>query len=309
MGVLLIPSAFTLFWMTVFGNGAIDQVLVQGKDVLANMVNEDTSVALFVFLEQFPFSSVLSLIAVLMVVVFFVTSCDSGAMVVDMLCSHGKNDTPLWQRIYWAVGVGVVSAVLLYAGGLGALQTMTIAAALPFAIVLLIAISGLLKALRIEAYKRESLQVLAGTPLHSDTDKNWKDRLENIVSFPDENAVRRFVNKTVRTAMAEVGEEFKVQQFDVAIEETDEALMLTVTMGNDPEFVYAVYMTATEQPEFGPTDMPEVDESEKPTYYRAEVHLSEGGQNYDIMGWSKISVINDVIDQFHKHQHFIHLLK
>ena len=58
-----------------------------------------------------------------------------------------------------------------------------------------------------------------------------------------------------------------------------------------------------------PTDMPEVDESEKPTYYRAEVHLSEGGQNYDIMGWSKISVINDVIDQFHKHQHFIHLLK
>ena len=100
MGVLLIPSAFTLFWMTVFGNGAIDQVLVQGKDVLANMVNEDTSVALFVFLEQFPFSSVLSLIAVLMVVVFFVTSCDSGAMVVDMLCSHGKNDTPLWQRIY-----------------------------------------------------------------------------------------------------------------------------------------------------------------------------------------------------------------
>ena len=101
----------------------------------------------------------------------------------------------------------------------------------------------------------------------------------------------------------------QVQQFDVAIEETDEALMLTVTMGNDPEFVYAVYMTATEQPEFGPTDMPEVDESEKPTYYRAEVHLSEGGQNYDIMGWSKISVINDVIDQFHKHQHFIHLLK
>ncbi|MED5426065.1 MAG: BCCT family transporter, partial [Pseudomonadota bacterium] len=117
MGVLLIPSAFTLFWMTVFGNAAIDQVLVQGKDVLAQMVNEDSSVALFVFLEQFPFASVLSLIAVLMVIVFFVTSCDSGAMVVDMLCSHGENNTPLWQRVYWAVGVGVVSSVLLYAGG------------------------------------------------------------------------------------------------------------------------------------------------------------------------------------------------
>ena len=309
MGVLLIPSAFTLFWMTVFGNTAIDQVLVQGKDVLAQMVNEDTSVALFVFLEQFPFSSVLSLIAVLMVIVFFVTSCDSGAMVVDMLCSHGENNTPLWQRVYWAVGVGVVSSILLYAGGLGALQTMTIAAALPFAIVLLIAISGLLKALRIEAYKRESLQVLTGTPQHNDSDKNWKERLENIVTFPDETAVRRYINKVVKPALTEVGEEFKAQQFEIKIEDTDEALILTVDMGNDPEFIYAVHPVPTEQPEFGPSDTPALDENEKATYYRAEVHLSEGGQNYDIMGWSKISVINDVIDHYHKHQHFIHLLK
>jgi choline/glycine/proline betaine transport protein len=308
LGVLLIPSAFTLFWMTVFGNGAIDQVLVHGKDILATMVNEDSAVALFVFLEQFPFSSILSFIAVIMVIVFFVTSCDSGAMVVDMLCSHGRNDTPLWQRIYWAVGVGVVSAVLLYAGGLGALQTMTIASALPFAIVLLIAIAGLLKALRVEAYKRESLQVLAGTPQHNDGDKNWKDRLENIVTFPDEAAVRRYLQKIVKPAMTEVGKEFETQQFEIVIDETEEALMLTVTMGSDPDFVYAVYPSVTHQPEFGPSDMPEVDEGEKPTYYRAEVHLSEGGQNYDIMGWSKISVINDVIDQFQKHQHFIHLL-
>ena len=308
LGVLLIPSAFTLFWMTVFGNGAIDQVLVHGKDILATMVNEDSAVALFVFLEQFPFSSILSFIAVIMVIVFFVTSCDSGAMVVDMLCSHGRNDTPLWQRIYWAVGVGVISAVLLYAGGLGALQTMTIASALPFAIVLLIAIAGLLKALRVEAYKRESLQVLAGTPQHNDGDKNWKDRLENIVTFPDEAAVRRYLQKIVKPAMTEVGKEFETQQFEIVIDETEEALMLTVTMGSDPDFVYAVYPSVTHQPEFGPSDMPEVDEGEKPTYYRAEVHLSEGGQNYDIMGWSKISVINDVIDQFQKHQHFIHLL-
>ena len=309
MGVLLIPSAFTLFCLGFFVYGAIDQVLVHGKDILATMVNEDSAVALFVFLEQFPFSSILSFIAVIMVIVFFVTSCDSGAMVVDMLCSHGRNDTPLWQRIYWAVGVGVVSAVLLYAGGLGALQTMTIASALPFAIVLLIAIAGLLKALRVEAYKRESLQVLAGTPQHNDGDKNWKDRLENIVTFPDESAVRRYMQKIVKPAMSEVGKEFETQQFEILIDETDESLMLTVTMGSDPDFVYAVYPSATHQPEFGPSELQEVDEGEKPTYYRAEVHLSEGGQNYDIMGWSKISVINDVIDQFQKHQHFIHLLK
>ncbi|WP_334014373.1 BCCT family transporter [Alteromonas sp. S167] len=309
LGVLLIPSAFTLFWMTVFGNSAIDQVVTQGQQALATMVNEDTAVALFIFLEQFPFSSVLSFIAVLMVVVFFVTSCDSGAMVVDMLCSHGKNDTPLWQRVYWAVGVGVVSSVLLYAGGLGALQTMTIAAALPFAIVLLIAISGLLKALRVEAFKRESLQVLAGTPQHTDADKNWKERLENIVTFPDEKAVKRYMTKVVAPALREVGNEFELQQFSVSVNDSNDALVLTVSMGNDPDFIYAVYAVPTEQPEFGPCETQTLDENEKATYYRAEVHLSEGGQNYDIMGWSKISVINDVIDHYHKHQHFIHLLK
>ena len=309
LGVLLIPSAFTLFWMTVFGNSAIDQVVTQGQQALATMVNEDTAVALFIFLEQFPFSSVLSFIAVLMVVVFFVTSCDSGAMVVDMLCSHGKNDTPLWQRVYWAVGVGVVSSVLLYAGGLGALQTMTIAAALPFAIVLLIALSGLLKALRVEAFKRESLQVLTGMPQHTDADKNWKERLENIVTFPDEKAVKRYITKVVAPALKEVGKEFELQQFSVSIDDSNDALVLTVGMVNDPDFIYGVYAVPTEQPEFGPCETQTLDENEKATYYRAEVHLSEGGQNYDNMGWSKISVINDVIDHYHKHQHFIHLLK
>lgn len=101
--------------------------------------------------------------------------------------------------------------------------------------------------------------------------------------------------------MVEVGEEFKVQQFDVVIEEIDEVLMLMVIMGNDFEFVYVVYMMVIEQFEFGLIDMLEVDESEKFMYYCVEVYLSEGGQNYDIMGWLKILVINDVIDQFYKY--------
>ena len=309
VGVLLIPSAFTLFWMTVFGNSAIDLVFNGGQETLATMVEDNTSVALFVFLEQFPFDTVLSFIAVLMIVVFFVTSCDSGAMVVDMLCSHGENDTPLWQRVYWAVGVGVVSAVLLYAGGLNALQTMTIASALPFAIVLMIALYGLLKALRVEAYKRESLLVMAGSPQHSDIDKNWRDRLENIVSFPDEDAVYRFMHKVALPAFNEVADEFRNQGFTVEVDDEDGVITLTISLGNDPDFIFAVHRTKTDHPEFVPSEKDGEPNGEPATYYRAEVHLSEGGQNYDIMGWSKISVINDVIDHYHKHQHFIHLLK
>lgn len=304
MGVLLIPTAFTLLWMTVFGNTAIDMVLVQGKDALASMVNEDTSVALFVFLENFPFSSVLTLLAVLMVVIFFVTSCDSGAMVVDMLCSNGRNDTPLWQRIYWAVSVGVVAAILLYAGGLGALQTMTIVAALPFSVILLVALFGLMKALRVEDYKRESMQISGFQTSTGDSDKNWRSRLENIVSFPNKKAVKRFLDKTVLPAFNDVKEEFGKLNFDVEIEQTDKFMMLTVKLNEQPDFIYAVYPTSTVQPDLNGT----LDIDSDDTYYRAEVHLSEGGQGYDIMGWSTLAVINDVIDQYHKHQHFLHRL-
>ena len=304
MGVLLIPTAFTLLWMTVFGNTAIDMVLVQGKDALASMVNEDTSVALFVFLENFPFSSILTLLAVLMVVIFFVTSCDSGAMVVDMLCSNGRNDTPLWQRIYWAVSVGVVAAILLYAGGLGALQTMTIVAALPFSVILLVALFGLMKALRVEDYKRESMQISGFQTSTGDSDKNWRSRLENIVSFPNKKAVNRFLDKTVLPAFNDVKEEFGKLNFDVEIEQTDKFMMLTVKLNEQPDFIYAVYPTSTVQPDLNGT----LDIDSDDTYYRAEVHLSEGGQGYDIMGWSTLAVINDVIDQYHKHQHFLHRL-
>ncbi|MDO6476381.1 choline BCCT transporter BetT [Alteromonas sp. 1_MG-2023] len=304
MGVLLIPTAFTLLWMTVFGNTAIDMVLVQGKDALASMVNEDTSVALFVFLENFPFSSVLTLLAVLMVVIFFVTSCDSGAMVVDMLCSNGRNDTPLWQRIYWAVSVGVVASILLYAGGLGALQTMTIVAALPFSVILLVALFGLMKALRVEDYKRESMQISGFQTSTGDSDKNWRSRLENIVSFPNKKAVKRFLDKTVLPAFNDVKAEFGKLNFDVEIEQTDKFMMLTVKLNEQPDFIYAVYPTSTVQPDLNGT----LDIDSDDTYYRAEVHLSEGGQGYDIMGWSTLAVINDVIDQYHKHQHFLHRL-
>ncbi|WP_083273100.1 BCCT family transporter [Alteromonas confluentis] len=304
IGVLLIPTAFTLLWMTVFGNTAIDMVLTQGNEALANMVDEDTAVALFVFLENFPFQSVLTLLAVLMVVIFFVTSCDSGAMVVDMLCSNGRNDTPLWQRIYWAVTVGVVAATLLYAGGLGALQTMTIVAALPFSIILLVALFGLMKALRVESYKRESLAATGVSNLSGDNDKNWRSRLENIVSFPNRKAVKRFMDKTVMSAFNDVKIEFEKLKFEVEIAQQDKSLMLTLKLNEQPDFVYSVHSTPTVQPDLNG----KLDTDSDETYYRAEVHLSEGGQDYDIMGWSTTAVINDVIDQYQKHQHFLHRL-
>lgn len=301
LGVMLIPTVFTLLWMTIFGNSAIDLVYNQGVVELGTMVVQDSSVALFVFLENFPMTSVLSFLSVLMIVIFFVTSCDSGAMVVDMLCSHGSNETPLWQRIYWAVGIGVVAIILLLAGGLSALQTMTIASALPFAIVLILAMIGLTKALRVEAFKQDSQLIMALPQSSSEGNDNWQMRLKNIVDYPNKSNVNKFITQTVAPALQSVASELEKNQVKVYISDED-GHSLTVEHGEQQEFVYRVVARKCSQPEY-------LTDDDDQSYYRAEVHLGEGGQDYDIMGWSQSAVINNVIDQYHKHLHFLHMLR
>ncbi|WP_448564951.1 BCCT family transporter [Thalassotalea ganghwensis] len=310
-GVMLIPTAFTLLWMTIFGNSAISLVHDLGITALGDMVNDNTSVALFVFLENFPYAKVLSFISVLMIVIFFVTSCDSGAMVIDMLCSHGNSDTPLWQRLYWAIGVGVVAIILTLAGGLGALQTMTIASALPFAIILLIAITGLMKALKVEEAKKIShlVQSLPHTP--NEGKEDWRERLHNIIEFPNKANVRAFIGKTVEPALTELVEQFNQNGLSATLEVQTQLVQLKVNHGNEHDFIYAVHIKEHIQPDFSPVDTEQAKEDDEleQNYYRAEVHLAEGGQDYDIMSWSKHAVINDAIDQYHKHLHFLHLLR
>lgn len=142
IGVTIIPSLLSFAWMSVFGNAAIFLEMSDKADITA-AVKANVSTALFSMLEHFPFSSVLSLIAIILVVVFFVTSSDSGSLVVDHLTSGGKLDSPIPQRVFWAVMEGVVAATLLLGGGLKTLQTAAICTGLPFAIILLMLIYSL----------------------------------------------------------------------------------------------------------------------------------------------------------------------
>ncbi|MGI0115389.1 choline BCCT transporter BetT [Zooshikella sp. RANM57] len=311
MGVLFVPSGFTLMWMTFFGNSAINMIMNKGLTSLGETVSNDVALALFAFLEQFPMSGVLSVLATVMVIVFFVTSSDSGSMVVDMLCSNGHDNTPIWQRVYWASAEGIVAIILLLVGGLGALQTMTIASALPFAIVLLIATYGLMKALRIDAAKRESLQMNV-TPI-APTGKvgSWQDRLSNIVDYPSRDNVKRFIDRIAKPACETVVSELQTHELDASVEvdEVKNRVRLVVFLGEEVDFVYEVRSRSHIKPAFVQPDIPEEEATEEQRYYRAEIHLREGGQDYDVMGWSKEAVINDIIDQYHKHMHFLHLLR
>ena len=309
LGVLLVPSGFTLMWMTFFGNSAIELIINQGVASLGEMVQQDVSVALFVFFEQFPWSRILSVIGTLMVVVFFVTSSDSGSMVVDMLCSNGRNDTPVWQRIFWAGGTGLVAIILLLAGGLGALQTMAIASALPFTIVLLIATYGLVRALQVDVYKKDTLQnnyLMASSVSH----QNWRERLHTIIDFPSLMVGQRFLKQVVQPALNEVAEELRQAGLTVALELDDDSVKtFRVMHGEELDFIYQVQLAAHVQPSFTYNENDPNASPDEHTYYRAEVHLREGGQDYDILGWSRDAVISDLIEHYHKHMHFLHVLR
>jgi len=147
LGVLFVPSTVTFFWMTIFGNSAI-YIEKFGEGGLAKAVQENIPVSLFVFLENFPLTSIASVLAVIVVITFFVTSSDSGSMVIDIITSGGNPDPPKPQRLFWAITEGVVAAVLLAGGGLVALQTGAITTGLPFAVVILLMAWSVLRGLR-----------------------------------------------------------------------------------------------------------------------------------------------------------------
>ncbi len=160
LGVLLLPSMVSFMWMSVFGGSAM-YLELNNIGNLSEAVNENVATALFVMLENFPLTGITSFIGIVLVVVFFVTSSDSGSLVVDNLTSGGKLDSPVPQRVFWAVTEGVVAAVLMLSGGLGALQSAAIAVGLPFACVLLVMCFSLLKGLNQEMAALEAAKLRA----------------------------------------------------------------------------------------------------------------------------------------------------
>jgi choline/glycine/proline betaine transport protein len=136
LGVLIVPSLLTFFWLSAFGGSALF-LEINGIADMAGAADEPAT-ALFKLLDQFPLSSITSIIGIILVTIFFVTSSDSGSLVIDSITAGGKLDAPVGQRIFWAQTEGAVAAVLLLGGGLGALQTAAITTGLPFAFILLV---------------------------------------------------------------------------------------------------------------------------------------------------------------------------
>ncbi|PTU74273.1 BCCT family transporter [Pseudomonas mangrovi] len=306
-GVMLVPTTFTFMWFSIFGDTALHLIMVEGYSSLIGEVQANHAVALFQLFERLPLSSITSFIAVLLIITFFVTSSDSGSLVIDSLAAGGASYTPVWQRVFWATTEGAVAATLLLAGGLDALQTMTIASALPFALIMMLAAVGMWRALVIEGHNQVSLrQQMQGSRLASNAGPGlWKKRLAGLVRFPERSEVEAFINGPVQRSMQRVKRALREEGWPAEVHDdaANNRVYLEVIKDDQLDFIYEIRLIAYAMPAFAQPRSAEGDEH----YYRAEVFLRRGGQSYDIFGYDGQDVISDILDQFEKYLHFLHI--
>ncbi|MCB4823350.1 BCCT family transporter [Roseicella aerolata] len=304
LGVLFVPTGFTLVWMTVFGNTAIWLHLSGATTAVSETVAASVPLALFTFLEQFPLSLIASALATLLVVSFFVTSADSAALVIDTITAGGTEESPAWRRVFWALLTGAVAAVLLFAGGLKSLQTATIASALPFTIVMLAMCYGLLKALRMEALRTAvrqapSLAVMGGTGA-------WQRRLHTILHHPSRAEVMTFLDEVAAPGLEAVARELRARGVEARLLREEDRLRLVTSPGEREEFRYGIRARGYALPSFAFFERAAEADDQRDRYYRAEVFLLEGGQDYDVMGYGREELIADVLAQYEHHLNFLH---
>ncbi len=321
-GVMFIPLGFIFAWFSIFGNSAIDLV-ANGATELGEVAVNDAAMGMFALFEYYPYSDVLSFAGVVIGLVFFITSADSGALVLANLSSRGLAngaDAPIWLRLFWAAATGLITLGLLFAGGFASLQSVSVIAGLPFSVILVLYMVAMWKSLKEEGNKRKASTI--GTANVLDSGKSWKARLQRIVSFPGHAQVERFLQNIVLPAMTDVENELKAGGLKTALivrnlehigQDIDqgkdqesvqiEGLKLQVGHGDQDDFIYEVNLVKAERPNFTLNTSGKLAEY----YYRAEVFLNEGSQEYDLVGYTKEQVLVDILNQYERHMQYLHL--
>ena len=288
VSVLTVPTAFTFLWMTVFGNSAmaLDMGIAQGA--ISDAVRADLSTALFRFLDYFPLSTVTSILAIALVMVFFVTSADSGALILANLSSaHNDEDAPGWMRIYWAVLLALVSSALLLAGGLSALQTATLLAALPFGIILLLMGAGLVRQMNADLHG----EVIEQTAPHLGA------RLRFIFAPASREQIIRQINQTACPALEEVYAALSANAEFANLDRQEDEITLTIDNEKGTSFFYRV--APRSRPRIALTAS-EARQNRRLNEWRMAANSSDGKRARDITGFTREQIVSDVLEHLQR---------
>lgn len=311
-GVLFIPLGFTLAWMSIFGNSALNLAL-SGALEMAEGAIVDPSMAIYNLLATYPWSKTVIAVTVMISLVFFITSADSGTVVLSTLSSkggHADEDGPRWLRVFWGAMTALITIGLLFAGSIDALKSAVVLTSLPFSMILLLMMWGLRKAFFLES-QRQRAQLLSLAALdHRPRKGGWRQRLSQAMHYPSRDEVYRFMQENVRPAMESVAGQFREKNLRVEASLANDASSLSLEVHHDEEkpFVYKVVMRGYFTPSFAVAGLNPRQRHNR-RYYRAEVHLAEGSQDYDLVGYSRDQIINDLIVQYERHLQFLHYVR
>ncbi|WP_203231295.1 choline BCCT transporter BetT [Marmoricola caldifontis] len=320
-GTMVIPFTYIVMWISIFGNAALDRVR-GGDDAFAAQAQEFDGSGFFTLLEEYPASGFLIVLAIFIGLLFYVTSADSGALVMGNLSSRLRSvqdDAAPWMRIVWAAITGLLTIAMLVVGGITALQYATIIFAVPFAFVLVLVMWGLHKALRVEARRADSavhhLPTMLSARAATESRGAWRARLARALNFVDVQDATDHLEQVVAPALREVAADMEARGLAVVVTSGGErpaapldgdgpALPWCELRTEDPEhpFVYRVVVTESAVPTYGGRMI-----GDRDRYARLEVHLDGGGQDYDVMGFTENQVIHDCLDQYEQHLAFLRM--
>ncbi|ORI19636.1 choline BCCT transporter BetT [Rhodococcus sp. 1168] len=314
IGTLTIPFLYILMWASVYGNSALERVR-GGDSEFGEQAILNPEGAFYELLRDYPAFIFIAALATFTALLFYVTSADSAALVMANLSSHlpsPQHDGNAALRIFWALATGGLTVAMLLVGGVGALQNAAVIMGLPFAFVIILVMIGLYRSLRVETFRIESVeQSLPGSLSvriggNRGVDWTWRHRLSQVLRFPGEDRVREFGRQVVLPSFNEVVEEMRAQGIDARcgpVDDAEDMYELEVGADHAHPFHYQVWRRKVAVPSFGLT-LPRTEDE----YFRMEVYLDGGsGQGYDIMGYTKDQVIEDILDHYEGHLAFLQI--
>lgn len=311
-GTLIIPLLFTLTWLSIFGNSALHNVIFDGNSQLATTVLENPAHGFYDLLAQYPGFTFLAGIATITGLLFYVTSADSGALVLGNFTTKFTNiehDSPRWLSVFWAIAIGLLTLAMLMANGITALQNTTIIMGLPFSFVIFFVMAGLYKSLRLEDFRQASTSLNAAPVVGNVDILNWKKRLSRVMLHPSHEQTLKMLDDVCKPAMDAVAQELlskgvKVDVNTKPLEDNAELyhLDLIIHLNEEENFVYEIWPVRYDTPNFSTRA-----KRTKRYYYRLESYLFEGSQGNDLVGYNKEQVINDILDKYERHMMYLHI--
>lgn len=297
MAVLVLPTVFNFIWMSVFGNSAIWFDLTTAQGALSKLAS-NPDMLMFRFLDYLPLTTLVSFVVIAIIIIFFVTSADSGIFVMNSIATENAPKSPKWQIVFWGVLLAALALLLLNAGGLKALQTMTLITALPFALIMIVFIVSLMKALIVDRNYYEKDFSASAIPW---TGVIWKQRLKQIVSFKDRPSVDHFIQDTVKTAFTELKDEFMGNGIEAKINAWTDPAAVEIEIRHDVvnNFVYGVksHSKTISESMIKDDNLPDIDESK--TYY-PRAYFGDAREGYDIQYFTKDELISDVLKHYER---------